>query len=65
LDSRTSQRHRKEILQFLGIQKFTQRHKQDLSQWLISDIFPQGKDVHDAVIGSVALMELFLKSYYL
>ena len=39
---RTAERHRKEILKFLGVEKTNEEHREDLIDFLIDDILPFG-----------------------
>jgi len=46
--NRSGKRHRSEILTFLGVQRVTASDKNDFSDWLIREIFPQGADIEEA-----------------
>lgn len=45
---RTGARHRKEILNFLGIRRVSATDKNAFSDWLINTLYPHGSDLADA-----------------
>ncbi len=45
---RSGNRHRQEILAFLGIRRVSMQDKKHLTQWLVDNVFPKGKDLEEA-----------------
>lgn len=48
-EDRTARRHRQEILDFLGIRKFTERDQEEIQDWLCQTVFPQGFSTSDSL----------------
>tara|TARA_B100000745_G_scaffold139998_1_gene91416 strand:+ start:3555 stop:5105 length:1551 start_codon:yes stop_codon:yes gene_type:complete len=46
---RTGTRHRKEILEFMGIRRVSAADKNAFSDWLIDNLYPHGADIDEAI----------------
>jgi len=48
-NNRLARHHRQEILDFLGIRKFTEGDKREIYDWLCKAVFPNGNTINDSL----------------